>query len=114
MELWYTDKHTEDVNFSIKVKRQLASHKSEIQQIDILDTYGFGRVLILDDFLATGAALAGLKALCGQAGATVVGAGILIEKVFQGGGDRLRAEGLRIESLAKIASMSDDSLVFCE
>ena len=72
------------------------------------------RVLILDDFLATGAALAGLKALCGQAGATVVGAGILIEKVFQGGGDRLRAEGLRIESLAKIASMSDDSLVFCD
>ena len=48
MELWYTDKHTEDVNFSIKVKRQLASHKSEIQQIDILDTYGFGRVLVLD------------------------------------------------------------------
>ena len=72
------------------------------------------RVLILDDFLATGAALAGLKALCGQAGATVVGAGILIEKVFQGGGDRLRAEGLRIESLAKIASMSDGGLVFCE
>ena len=44
----------------------------------------------------------------------IVGAGILIEKVFQGGGDRLRAEGLRIESLAKIASMSDDSLVFCD
>ena len=48
MELWYTDTHTEDVRFSIKTKRQLASHKSEIQQIDILDTYGFGRVLILD------------------------------------------------------------------
>ena len=48
MELWYTDKHTEDVNFSIKVKKQLASHRSEIQQIDILDTYGFGRVLVLD------------------------------------------------------------------
>ena len=53
MELWYTDKHTEDVNFSIKVKRQLASHKSEIQQIDILDTYGFGRVLVLDGDLMT-------------------------------------------------------------
>ena len=71
------------------------------------------RVLIVDDFLATGAALVGLKALCEQAGATVVGAGIAVEKVFQGGGNKLRAEGLRVESLAKIASMSDDGLVFC-
>jgi len=71
------------------------------------------RVLIVDDFLATGAALVGLKALCDQAGATVVGAGIAIEKVFQGGGDALRAQGVRVESLAKIAEMSDDSLRFC-
>ena len=71
------------------------------------------RVLIVDDFLATGAALVGLKSLCEQAGATVVGAGIAIEKGFQGGGDALRAQGLRVESLARIASMSDDSLVFC-
>lgn len=48
MELWYTDKHTDDVSFSIKVKKQLASHKSEIQQIDILETHGYGRVLVLD------------------------------------------------------------------
>ena len=48
MELWYTDKHTEDVNFSIKVRKQLASHRSEIQQIDILDTTAYGRVLVLD------------------------------------------------------------------
>ena len=71
------------------------------------------RVLIVDDFLATGSALVGLKALVEQAGGTVVGAGIAIEKAFQGGGDRLRAQGLRVESLAKIASMSDDDLVFC-
>ena len=71
------------------------------------------RVLIVDDFLATGAALVGLKALAEQAGATVVGAGIAIEKVFQGGGDLLRQQGLRIESLARIAAMSDDSLSFC-
>ena len=44
---------------------------------------------------------------------TVVGAGIAIEKVFQGGGDLLRQQGLRIESLARIAAMSDDSLSFC-
>ena len=71
------------------------------------------RVLIVDDFLATGAALVGLKALVEQAGATVVGAGIAIEKVFQGGGDLLRQQGLRIESLARITAMSDDSLTFC-
>lgn len=72
------------------------------------------RVLIVDDFLATGAALVGLRALCEQAGATLVGAGIAIEKVFQGGGDALRAQGLRVESLAKIAEMSDDGLTFCQ
>ena len=71
------------------------------------------RVLIVDDFLATGAALVGLKSLCEQAGATVVGAGIAIEKVFQGGGETLRAAGLRVESLARIAAMSDDGLTFC-
>lgn len=71
------------------------------------------RVLIIDDFLATGAALKGLRELVRQAGGTVVGAGISIEKVFQGGGNELRAEGMRIESLAKIASMSDDSIEFC-
>ena len=71
------------------------------------------RVLIVDDFLATGAALIGLKSLCGQAGAEVVGAGIAIEKVFQGGGDKLRAAGLRVESMARIADMSDDGLSFC-
>ena len=71
------------------------------------------RVLIVDDFLATGAALVGLKALCEQAGAAVVGAGIAIEKVFQGGGEKLRAEGLRVESLARIAAMDDNSVTFC-
>ena len=70
------------------------------------------RVLIVDDFLATGAALKGLKALVEQAGGTVVGAGIAIEKTFQGGGDELRAQGMRVESLARIASMSDDSIEF--
>ena len=70
------------------------------------------KVLIVDDFLATGAALVGLKALVEQAGGTVVGAGIAIEKVFQGGGSQLRSEGLRVESLARIASMDDSGIVF--
>ena len=70
------------------------------------------RVLIVDDFLATGAALIGLRDLCEKAGAEIVGAGIAVEKVFQGGGNMLRAQGMRIESMAKIASMTDDAIVF--
>lgn len=72
------------------------------------------RVLIIDDFLANGAALSGLIELVTQAGATLVGAGIVIEKAFQPGGDMLRAQGIRIESLARIKSMQGDgSIEFC-
>ena len=72
------------------------------------------RVLVIDDFLANGAALEGLCDIVEQAGATVVGAAIAIEKAFQPGGAKLRARGLRIESLARIESMGDDSIVFCQ
>ena len=72
------------------------------------------RVLIIDDFLANGAALEGLIRIVHQAGATLVGAGIAIEKAFQPGGDRLRAEGVRVESLARIKSMDEKTgIVFC-
>ena len=72
------------------------------------------RVLIVDDFLATGAALVGLKELVEQAGGTVIGAGIAVEKVFQGGGELLKSKGMRVESLARIAAMSDHSLEFVQ
>ena len=48
MELWYTDEHTSDVRFSMKASMQVASTKSAVQQIDILDTPAYGRVLVLD------------------------------------------------------------------
>ncbi len=70
------------------------------------------RVLLIDDFLATGAALVGLRELVLQAGGTVVGAGAAIEKRFQGGGDRIRAEGVRVESLARIVSMDEGGIRF--
>lgn len=70
------------------------------------------RVLLVDDFLANGHALRGLLGLCEQAGSTVVGAAIAIEKCFTGAGDKLRAEGVRIESLAMIESMTEDTIVF--
>ena len=73
------------------------------------------RILIIDDFLANGAALEGLCDLVTQAEATVVGAGIAVEKCFQPGGERLRKNGLRVESLARIAAMYDNgSLEFAD
>ena len=71
------------------------------------------KVLIVDDFLATGAALKGLIDLCNQAGAEVAGIGIAIEKAFQCGGDELRSQGYEVLSLARIKSMTDDSIEFC-
>lgn len=71
-------------------------------------------ILIIDDFLAHGEALHGLIDLVKQAGARLAGAGIVIEKKFQGGGDRVRAEGIRVESLAAIRSMSEQGIVFSE
>jgi len=62
-------------------------------------------VLIIDDFLANGCALEGLVDLVTQAGSTVAGAGIVIEKGFQDGGSRLRGSGIRVESLAIVESM---------
>lgn len=62
-------------------------------------------VLIIDDFLANGCALEGLMDLVRQSGGTVEGIGIAIEKGFQGGGDKLRAAGVRLESLAIIDKM---------
>lgn len=72
------------------------------------------RVLIIDDFLATGNALVGLIDIVEQAKATVVGCGIVIEKAYQDGGKLLRDKGYRVESLAKIASMdSEKGIEFC-
>ena len=71
------------------------------------------RVLLIDDFLANGAALKGLIDLVEAAGATVVGAGIAIEKAFQPGGDTIRAMGIRVESLARIKRMENGELEFC-
>ena len=71
------------------------------------------RLLLIDDFLANGAALEGLIDLARQAGAAVVGAGIAIEKAFQPGGARIRARGVRVESLARIKSMGPGHIEFC-
>ena len=67
------------------------------------------KVLIIDDFLANGKALEGLIALVRDSGAELVGAGIVIEKGFQVGGDLIRSEGIRLESLAIVDSMDEET-----
>ena len=68
-------------------------------------------VLIIDDFLANGCALQGLMEIVKESGAVLEGAGIVIEKGFQNGGDFLREQGIRVESLAIVDSMTDDSVL---
>lgn len=68
-------------------------------------------VLIIDDFLANGKALIGLSQIVEKSGASLCGAGIVIEKGFQNGGKQLRSSGMRIESLAIIKSMIADGRI---
>ena len=66
-------------------------------------------ILIIDDFLANGCALEGLIDIANKAGATVEGIGIAVEKGFQKGGDLIRSKGIRVESLAIVESMDDQT-----
>lgn len=66
-------------------------------------------VLVIDDFLAMGAAMDGLLGICDQAGVVVEGIGVAIEKAFQPGGTRLRERGYQVEALARVASMDAET-----
>lgn len=70
------------------------------------------KVLIIDDFLANGQAALALVEMVQQAKATVCGIGIVIEKSFQPGAQLLKDKGLRVESLARIASLSNGEVTF--
>lgn len=69
------------------------------------------RLLLIDDFLANGAALNGLLDIAQMAGATVVGAGIAIEKAYQPGGALIRGLGVRVESLARVSAMNESGVI---
>ncbi|MCQ6534169.1 xanthine phosphoribosyltransferase [Bacillus mycoides] len=71
-------------------------------------------VLIIDDFLANGQAALGLMSLVEQSGASIAGIGIVIEKAFQDGGKKLREQGVRVESLAEIASLDNGTVTFVQ
>lgn len=69
-------------------------------------------ILIIDDFLANGQAVLGLKKIVEDAGAALQGVGIAIEKGFQNGGKEIRSKGVNLKSLAIVDSMTDDSISF--
>ncbi|MGG1515566.1 xanthine phosphoribosyltransferase [Paenibacillus oryzisoli] len=70
------------------------------------------RVLIIDDFIANGDAARGLIRIVEKAGAELVGVGIAVEKSFQAGGNSIREKGIRVESLARIASLEGGRVTF--
>ena len=88
---------------------KILAHVSGKMRMNFIRILPGDRVLIVDDFLANGKALNGLVDLIKQAGAEVAGVGIAVEKSFQGGGDELRKKGIRIESLARVAAMSEEN-----
>ncbi len=90
------------------------THGHEYNVIVPRDCIGKGdKVLILDDFLANGSAMKALINLCESTGAVIVGCGAVIEKVYKNGGNDLRSRGYRVESLAKISSITENGVAFC-
>ena len=90
--------------------------KGRIVELIVSPEYlsGGEKVLIIDDFLATGATILGLVRLAQTAGATIVGVGALIEKVFEGGRETLQPLNVQVETLARIRSMEGDQIIFEE
>jgi len=86
--------------------------KQEISNITVLKKFmpPGENVLIIDDILARGEAALGLTNIVRQAGSTVAGIGIVIEKSFQEGADKLREAGFRLESLARVASLANGQI----
>lgn len=93
-------------SFTKQVTSQVSISKKFLSAAD--------KVLIIDDFLANGQAAKGLVELCQQAGAEVDGIGIVIEKSFQNGRSLLEEMGMRVVSLARIASLENAQVTFLE
>lgn len=110
-------KKAKSVNIHGEVYRSAVESFTHKRHYDIIVSKDFlcpeDRVLIIDDFLAMGSALQGLIGLVRSAGAEIAGAGIVIEKAFQPGGKLIRDMGIRVESLARIASLDENGIQFC-
>lgn len=113
------DKKTKTINIYSDTYNATVHSYTHKRDYDIVVSKEFlskeDNVLIIDDFLAKGSALTALLMLIEKAGAKTAGAGIVIEKAYQGGGNLVRDMGIRVESLAKIKSISKkDGIVFCK
>ena len=102
-------KKTQTKNIARDVKSTKVTSFTHGRVYDVMVSKDFlnkgDKVLVIDDFLANGCALIGLAELIKSAGATLQGAGIVVEKGFQVGGEEIRKKGIRLESLAIIDSM---------
>ncbi len=109
---------TKPVTMPDQIYLTLAPSHTKGRMVDLIvspEYLGAGeRVLIIDDFLATGQTIMGLIRLAQAAGAKVVGVGALIEKSFEGGRQLLAPLGIPVEALAIITDMSDGKLVFAD
>src|SRR5699024_2005048 len=90
--------------------------KGETNEISIAEDFiqPEDTVLVIDDFMANGQAALGLLDMIRQTGATLAGIGIVIEKGFQSGGNNIRSQGIRVESLANIRSLENGNVTFYE
>ena len=112
-------KKTETKNIAGEVYRTHVTSYTHGRVYDVIVSKDYlgpqDRLLLIDDFLANGAALSALLDIAMAAGSAVVGAGIAIEKAYQPGGELIRGRGVRVESLARIKSMSEETgIVFCD
>jgi len=101
-DIWQTTVHsfTKNTKYELTLKRSFMPAGS--------------RALLIDDFLASGEAALGVRTLLAQADATLCGIGIVIEKAFQPGSQRLAELGCKVHSLARIAAMGPDGICFVE
>ena len=106
-------KKTESLNVDGEVYRTKVESFTKKRVYDVFVSKKYlgpdDRVLIIDDFLANGKALEGLLELVNEAGATVEGIGIAIEKGFQPGGDLIRSKGIHLESLAIVDELDAET-----
>jgi xanthine phosphoribosyltransferase len=101
------DLYTEKVySFTKKEESEVSISRKLVSPVD--------RVLLIDDFLANGEAALAMARIVEQADATVAGIGIVIEKAFQNGSLKLKEQGYRVESLARVASLENGSVVFAD
>lgn len=111
----FAKKH-QSLNMSGEMYRGQVTSYTKKQTYDITISKDYLKaddtVLVIDDFLATGNAVFGLMDVCTQAGATLGGVGIVIEKSFQEGGRLLRERGIRLESLARIKGITETEVLF--